>query len=33
MEFGPIRCYADFFAALRTAGFSMGSSSEGIFSL
>lgn len=33
MEFGPIRCYDDFIAALREAGFTMAGSSEGIFSL
>ncbi|MBR6791104.1 MAG: hypothetical protein IKM31_09590 [Oscillospiraceae bacterium] len=33
MEFAPIRCYEDFLTALRGAGFSMGGSSENIFSL
>ncbi|MBQ4050839.1 MAG: hypothetical protein IJD13_04360 [Oscillospiraceae bacterium] len=33
MEFTPIRCYHDFIEAIRKAGFSMGGSSEGIFSL
>lgn len=33
MEFEPIRCYADFLAALRKAGFSMAGSNEHVFSL
>lgn len=33
MEFAPIRNYADFIGTLRTAGFSMGGDSDGIFSL